>query len=180
MKIVIIRHAKVNMEWEKRYDSKLYDLACKKYDTSDIVPISEIMPNENSIDVIYISELSRSYETAYQLFGKTDFCKTSLINEVPLKSFKDTKKKNPLWIWNFIGRLQWLFNNRRQPETRRQTLIRAKKAIELVENNNKDCFVITHGFYMRTLIKELRSKGYKIEKQTRIRIANLDKIIAIK
>lgn len=132
MKIVIIRHAKVNMEWEKRYDSALYDLACKKYDTSDIVPISEIISSGNSVCMIYISELSRSYKTAYKLFGRTDFCRTSLINEVPLRSFKDTKKKYPLWIWDFIGRLQWLFNNKRQPET-------------------------------RTLIKELRSKGYKIE-----------------
>lgn len=180
MKIVIIRHAKVNMEWEKRYDSKQFDLACEKYDTSEIVPISEIMSTKDSTDIIYISELSRSYETARQLFGERNFCKTSLVNEVPAKSFKDTNKKYPWWLWKSMSRLQWFFNNKRQPETRRETLIRARKTIELIEKNNKDCFIITHGFYMVTLINELRKKGYKIEKKKRIRIANLERIIATK
>lgn len=180
MKIVIIRHAKVNMKWEKKYDSKQYDLACKKYDESEIVPISEIMSIKDSADMVYISDLPRSYETACQLFGRRDFCRTSLVNEVPSRSFKDTDKKYPLWIWKSVSRIQWFFNSKRQPETREETIIRARKTIELVENNNEDCFIITHGFYMRTLVKELRSKGYKIERKRKVGIANLDRIIARK
>ena len=177
MEIVIIRHAKVNMTWEKAYDSKGFDSACSEYDTKEISNVTEKISNKN---VVYISSLPRTYETACKLFDSEDFYKTSLINEVPLRSFKDTNKKYPLWVWNIVGRLQWMFNNKRQIETRNETIVRAHNAIDIIESNNKDCFVITHGFYMMTLIKELRHRGYKIQKKHGAGIANLEKIIASK
>lgn len=179
MKILIMRHAKVNMKWERKYNSSAYDLACLKYDTSGIIPITDRISDEN-INVIYVSELSRSAETAKQLFKKAELYRTALLNEVPIKSFADTKKEYPLWVWNILGRMQWIFYNKRQPETKKQTAERAEKAIRMVEEKGQDCWIITHGFFMRTLIRELRLQGYKMEKQIRPGIANLDKITAMK
>lgn len=180
MKIVMIRHGKVDMIWGKKYTSMGYDSACEQYNISDIVPIAERLTNVNSNKIIYISELLRTYETACQLFIRTDFYKTNLFNEVPLKSYKDSTKSYPLFVWHIIGRLQWLFNNHRQLETREQTILRARKAIKLLEEKNKDCFVVTHGFYMKTLLNELKEKGYRIKKTKKFWVSNLDRIVAYK
>ena len=66
------------------------------------------------------------------------------IIEVPLKSFTDTNKVYPLWLWNGIGRIQWLLNSKRQTETRKETSDRADKVIDFLENKGEDCILITH------------------------------------
>lgn len=180
MEIEMIRHGKVDMIWRKKYTSMEYDSDCKQYNLSNIVPLTEKFTDGATDKMIYISELSRTYETARQLFRRTDFYKTKLFNEVPVKSYKNSTKVHSLFMWNVIGRLQWLFNNDRQMETRKQTILRARKAIHLLEEKNKDCFVVTHGFYMRVLLKELKRKEYKIKKTKKLRISNLDRIIAYK
>lgn len=156
MRIVIIRHEKVDMKWEKKYNSTTYDLACNKYNECPIVPPGNEYSKIDDAKKVYISELSRTYETACRLFKKNDFLKTVLLNEVPLKSFKDTNKMYPLWLWNVLGRLQWFLQSNRQTESKKKTIIRAKKMIELLEENQEDCYLITHGFFMRVFIKELK------------------------
>lgn len=180
MKIYIIRHGRVNMKWEKKYDSKDYDKACSIYDISPVQKIDEKI-NTLSEEKIYISELSRTFDTASQLFNRkeSDYIKTGLLNEVPLRSFMDTKHEMPLLLWNIIGRLQWKFSNKRQMETINQTYNRADKAIEFLERENRDCYVVTHGFFMRVLIKQLKKKEYKIT-GPKMNIGNLDMIIACK
>lgn len=37
MKITIIRHGKVDMTWDKKYNSAAYDSACAQYDQSPIL-----------------------------------------------------------------------------------------------------------------------------------------------
>lgn len=178
MKITIIRHEKVQMTWEKKYNSAGFDLACDTYDRCDIIAKEKENFQMEDVQAIYISELVRTYQTACKLYGKRDFIKTPLFNEVPLKSFKDTKHVYPLWVWNVLGRLQWLCESRRQEETKKETIERARQAIRLLEENGEDCCVVTHGFFMRTLIGELKRKGYRIEKSNTFGISNLDRIFA--
>lgn len=131
LEIIIIRHEKVDMIWDKTYSSITYDKACDKYDNS---PIISDMQSNYEVDIqkkIYISELIRTYETAIKLFGEADFIKTPLINEVPIKSFKATKRIYPLWVWNVLGRLQWLMNNKRQTEGKKRNHNKGKR---------NDCF----------------------------------------
>ena len=40
MKITIIRHGKVSMKWPQKCSSSEFDMACTKYDNSDIEAIS--------------------------------------------------------------------------------------------------------------------------------------------
>ncbi|WP_442861686.1 histidine phosphatase family protein [Butyrivibrio sp.] len=117
-----------------------------------------------NVSKVYISTLDRSYQTARQLFGEREFAKTDLINEVPLRSAFDTKKKLPLWFWNVTGRLQWLCNSNRQPETKRQTNERAKRFVQELINNAEDCTIVTHGFFMHTLISEMKRSGFRPDK----------------
>ena len=176
----MIRHGQVDMLWDKKYNSTTYDLACNKYDKCPTVVSSKRHSKIDNTKTVYISELSRTYETACRLFKKRNFVKSELLNEVPLKSFKDTNKMYPLWLWNFMGRLQWFLQNDRQSESRTETIVRAKRLIKLLEEQQEDCYLITHGFYMRVLIKELKKRGYTIKSNNFLGISNLDMIAAIK
>ncbi len=113
---------------------------------------------------IYISTLSRSRDTANRLPVEAPLKETGLINEVPLKSGFDSKKKLPLWFWNITGRLQWVFNASRQAEGSRQTRVRAARFAEILCKDVADCLVVTHGFYMHTLLRELKKAGFRISR----------------
>lgn len=178
MKIHIIRHGVVDMKWEKHYDSASFDKACSTYDTSSIKP-SDIRYKDFNNEKIYISGLSRTRETALMLFGNRTFYKSELFNEVPLRSFKDTKRMIHLIVWKVIGRMQWILGNERQIESRMQTIERANKAIDMLEQENADCYVVTHACFANTFINELKRRGYKISKNT-FRMNNLERIIAYK
>lgn len=174
MKVTIIRHGKVNMQWQKSYNSEGFDSDCKKYDESHIFPIERCT---DDFQVIYISELMRTYETAKYLFGEKEFFKTNLLNEVPLKSFIDSRVKLPTWLWNLAGRLQWLFNSSRQLEIKKETIKRADSLILFLEERQDDCVLVTHGFFMRSLVGTFKKKGYKVIKKKGFGISNLDRIV---
>lgn len=176
----MIRHEKVDMAWEKKYNSITYDLACNKYDECPLILQNKEYSKIDDANTVYISELSRTYETACRLFNERDFFETALLNEVPLKSFKDTNKMYPLWMWSVLGRVQWFLGSDRQAESKKETIVRAKKMIQLLEEHQEDCYLVTHGFYMRVLIKELKKQEYKIKNNHIFGISNLDMIIAVK
>ena len=163
MRILIIRHGKVNFHWSKWCTSGEFDKECSAYDRASVKDIIYKIPQTEYQD-IYISTLSRSEDTAHKLFSKGRLRKTALINEVPLRSSFDTRKKMPLWFWNVSGRLQWLLNHPRQSEGCRQTRQRAGRFIEILCKGGSDSVVVTHRFYMHTLLQEMRRAGFRMEK----------------
>lgn len=105
MNVVVIRHGKVDFKWRNWSTSEQFDMDCKKYDKAPVKPFLVEIPKKTS-KKIYISSLSRSRETAIQIFGERDFIITNLIDEVPLHSSVESKVKLPLLFWNISGRLQ--------------------------------------------------------------------------
>ena len=176
MKVVIIRHGEVDFRWNKRCSSNVFDSDCREYDSASIKEKTYRIP-QMEYQRIYISELSRSLDTARILFQDRDYIASELINEVPLRSSFDTKKRMPLWFWNLSGRLQWFLNNSRQAEGRNKTRERARQFITLVCNENVDCAVITHGFFMHTLLREMKKAGFKTNKAS-VEYKNGDYIMA--
>ena len=67
MKLLLIRHGKVDMEWKKSYTSAEYDKACRQYDEADIVPIGQPQ-DTGDYKRIYTSSQKRAVQTARQLF----------------------------------------------------------------------------------------------------------------
>ena len=163
MKVVIIRHAEVDLSWNRRGTSDMFDSDCRRYDSASIKKIMYKIPLIE-YQRIYISELSRSRDTAEKLFPDQDYVVSGLINEVPLRSSFYTKKKMPLWFWNSSGRLQWFINSARQIEGRKKTVERARQFVKIICNENKDSAVVTHGFFMNTLLSELKKAGFKTNK----------------
>ncbi len=162
MRIAIIRHGEVDYNWSRWCTSDEFDKECTEYDRSPIKHISWRLPI-SGIQNVFISTLSRSGNTAKMLFATDNFKTISWIDEVPLRSSFDTEKKLPLWFWNISGRLQWFINCSRQMEGRLGTEKRARSFVDLLCKEGVDSAVVTHGFYMHVLLKEMRQAGFRID-----------------
>ena len=178
MKIILIRHGKVTMDWKDRYTSRAFDAEVRRYDLSPIAPVRERIENRGY--TVYASAMPRTGATAKALFGKKPDGVWKELNEVPLCSFMDTKRTLPLKVWNVMGRLQWFFGSKRQKETRNETIARAARVLDALEREGGDCYVVTHGFFLRVLLKELKRRKYTIQKDKHIRINNLARLVAEK
>ena len=178
MKIVLIRHGKVNFKWESWYNSEQFTKACSQYDQAPVMKTACSAP-DMAYSGYYISTLPRTRETALSVFGEQEYIATDLINEVPLSASCNTGLRLPLLFWNVTGRLQWFFNSGNQKENRAQTEVRAKKFVKLLVEKNEDCAVVTHGFFMHTLVHELKSANFDIDKKS-LAYANGEHIVASK
>ena len=176
MIVVVIRHGKVLFQWRKWSTSEQFDMDCAKYDVAPVNPFFIEIPKKAS-GKIYISSLPRSRETAVSIFGEKNFITTKLIDEVPMHSSVASQVKLPLFFWNISGRLQWLFNNHRQQECRKDTICRAEQFVKMILQNKDDCTVVTHGFFMHVLIERLKKNGFCID-HTKLRYSNGEYIIA--
>ena len=166
MKVIIIRHGTVAYDWKRAYSSNEFDRACFQYDKAPIMRMSYDIPFLD-VQQIYVSTLPRSRDTAIEIFGKKDFISTELVNEVPLGSSFNSKIRLPLWFWNITGRIQWFFNTGRQAESRKETIVRARKFVNRLNTSGCDSAVVTHGFYMHALVKQMKKAGFKISKTIR-------------
>lgn len=180
MILIVIRHGKVNYKWSKWCNSAEYDKECIEYDVAPIKNGTFKVP-EIRFQNIYISTLSRSRDTAIKIFSKDNltgnFTSTEWIDEVPLKSSFDTGLKLPLWFWNLTGSIQWFMDRPRQTEGRRDTKKRAGLFVELLLEKGVDSAIVTHGFYMHTLLWEMKKAGFRI-KGSHIYYENGDCVVA--
>ena len=181
MRITFIRHGKVNMPWEKKYSSKDYDQAWLDYDACDILPISgrlEIRPGAKVI----CTGFKRTQQTAEQFLGVSDYSIVEkLFDEVPLRSFMDTKRPVNRVLMTFLGRVEWYLPMKRQPERRKASRARAEKAVDYIESlGDGDYVIVMHGFFMRSLGAILRRRGYKMTNQPVFAVRNLHTAVAEK
>lgn len=176
MRVVVIRHGNVHFQWKKWSTSEQFNKDCKMYDEA---PVSSLLSDVPEIEAqnIYISSLQRSRTTANLLFGDKDFICTKLIDEVPLCASVTSNRKLPLIYWNVSGRLQWLLNIHSQNECRKETVNRARQFVEMIAKEEKDCIVVTHGFFMHTLLEQMKKQGFHIN-HTRLSYANGECVIA--
>ncbi|MBR4767528.1 MAG: histidine phosphatase family protein [Lachnospiraceae bacterium] len=180
MRIILIRHGKVNMAWQKKYTSREYDQAWAEYDKRDILPIQTHLDLPESIRV-YCTNMKRTQQTAEQFLRRKNYeIIESLANEIPLRSFRDLNHRHSRRLMNFVGRLQWYFPTKRQPENRAASYKRAIKLIEYLENGVDDAVVVMHGFFLRTVCRALKHDGYKLDHQPFFGVPNLTVVNAVK
>jgi len=160
LNIYLMRHFEVDFKWKKKYSSEEFKTACEDYDTSGIIN-QNVKFDKNSIQQIFISDLKRSYLTYKGLEIDVHATKTDLINEVPMAPFINTKLKLPMSVWMTFGRIQWFFNNKRQPETKKDTYQKIENLLSQLEENKDNVLIVGHGFYFSQLKRVLKKKNYK-------------------
>lgn len=165
MQIIMIRHSKVYFQWHKWSTSIQFNNDCRMYDLAPVKPFPAPIP-KGDWNLYFVSSSSRSRETAYQIFGDKDYISSSLLDEVPLSASIDTNLKLPLWFWNITGRLQWCFHSSYQKETRKETQKRAQNFVDVLLEKNEDCAIVTHGFFMHSLIAVMEKNGFVIANKT--------------
>ncbi len=156
MEIILMRHYKVNVQFEKRYNSITFDSACDMYNQGNVIPQkAPQLPDY----VVYASPMLRARQTAKLAFG-IEPINLDGVEEVTMRSFIDTRWQFPRWVWELMGRLQWRFQSERPLEKHIQTMQRLDRAIETLEATSKSSIIVMHGLAMRYMVKVLRSRGF--------------------
>jgi broad specificity phosphatase PhoE len=160
MKIGMMRHASVIYKKSFFTTGKLFIDAISTYNSS---PISTVTTKISSIDfpVCYVSSMNRAIETAKMVYDG-EYIITDELVEVKNTAFFLQKIKIPAILRSIIGRIAWFFNYQKMPETRKETTERAGRFINLIlKQKSQNILLITHGFFMHSLKKELSKHGFK-------------------
>ena len=167
MKIILIRHAKVDVDiYTFTYASELN----KWLDIYNNATINKELVNEEEIrnifeetDKLFCSKLKRSIESV-ALYGKTPDISDEVFNEAGLPFSNWKVIKLPLVLWSVIFRVMWFFGYKNSGESYNEANIRAKKGTDkLIDSCKKEATVtlLGHGLMNRLIGKELVRRGWK-------------------
>jgi broad specificity phosphatase PhoE len=158
MKIVLIRHFKVGFKWKMFYNSSEYEVDCGGYNTSTVIktPLSI-----TSGDRLITSTMSRALETSKFIFNRDPDLSEKNLCEVPIKPFVETKLRLPKVLWDIVGRLQWRFNLKKQPESYKQSKERVSKFIDSIVDLKQNVVIVCHGWIIKLIIQKLKSIGFR-------------------
>ena len=156
-KITLLRHFRVKDSCEKKlFSSQEIDTWVALYDTYDLDYHDVLLTHH---DRVYTSALSRAKRTAEHL--NLAYEENALLNEVDTKAFIDTSWRFPKFAWLLVGRIYWLFALVKRSENRQVTLERARKAVDImIADKAETIMIVSHGFFMIVLAKELRNRGF--------------------
>ena len=164
MRIGLVRHFKVNYKRKFLMTSKEFKDWETAYNTSDVIR-NDVELQGIAWDKCYCSTLSRAITTAKDIYFE-EIVQNDLIREVPISPLFKSNLKLPYWFWAISARFAWYFNHSSQEELKTQTELNAKSFLDFLEEKVKEegsrnILIVTHGFFMYTLQKELRKRGFK-------------------
>jgi len=133
-----------------------------EYDNSPVFDFLKHRANTTA-NIIYVSNLRRTYDTSKLLFPDKTPTENKLFDEVPIKSFAPLPFPIPTTVWFGIGRLQWFFGMKKQPEPKKDTKTRVQKAVDILVASDEDVVLISHGLFMRLLVRELKGRGFLLK-----------------
>jgi broad specificity phosphatase PhoE len=158
MIVTLMRHHKVNYAWKKTYTAAEYRKAEQQYDKAEI--LDQLEPLTEVYQKIIISSLPRTLATLRILKGDVKYISTPLLNEVPMEPFSHKPRRYSRHLLNAMARIQWMLNNSRQIETRKETFERARAFIANYLTTDENCLIIGHRFFLRILSIEMRRHGF--------------------
>ncbi len=157
MKLFLMRHYKVKMEFKKRYDSAGYMRDSIEYNQRGVHPGA---PSAGVSGRLYASSMQRAIQTAQLAFNKEPEILPG-IYEVTMKNYKQTNRHKSMLWWEFMARAHWFFNNQSQYETRDETFARLADALDILEQRGEDATLVMHGHAMRCMAYLLKKRGYR-------------------
>lgn len=163
MIIGLIRHFKVDYKKKLFMTSMEFKEWEENYNKSDVIR-KDVELMGIKWDKCYSSTLIRAMITAQYVYKET-IIQNDLIRETIIDPIFNSNIKLPYWFWAVGGRIAWFFNHKSQEENKKITKEKAKKFIDLLlneveENKAENILIVTHGFFMYSLQKELRRKGF--------------------
>ncbi len=178
MKILIICSAKTTARWEKRYHSAGFDRALRQERSCGIEKI-HCKRGGTGGRPVYVSTHKSAQQTAERLFSEAEILTEPLLDEIPMRSYKDTPKEKELSLgrWRFMAKQQWRRGDGRQPESRQQSIARAEKLIARLEEQGQDCILISHPSFIKVLRKRFRRHGCLAAGSGNFVIAPMDRIL---
>ena len=159
MKLGLVRHYKVITDVKAFLSSTEFEQVMLNY---DVAPVKEngLRINSDNWDICYCSTLPRAITTAESIYKK-EIIKTELLVEVPIKRFVKSDFYLPKVLWHLGSRIAWYFNSTTQPEVYIDTKKRIRKFLQLIESSDhQNILLVSHGFFMKALVKQLKKKGY--------------------
>lgn len=164
MNIGIIRHFKVDLYKKKFMTSKEFKEWEENYNKSGVIK-KEVKLMGIKWDKCYSSTLIRARVTAKHVYNK-EIVHSDLIRETIIDPIFKTNLKLPYWFWGVSGRIAWYLNHKSQEENKAITLKKAEKFINILledanKEGNENILIVTHGFFMYSLQKELKKRGFK-------------------
>lgn len=164
MKVGLVRHFEISVSTKGSYlNSKEFTAWVNDYESSK-PKIRQYTKSFSGWHKCISSSSIRTVQTAKLLYG-VHFEKTDLIREVPIAPVFKTSLRLPLIFWLVAGRLAWLVSHKSQPESMQDTVQRVKLFISnLLSSGDAEVLVVSHGFIMSLIRKELLSNGFRGEK----------------
>ncbi len=155
--ITLLRHFRVKDSCEKKlFSSYEIDTWVDLYDTYDLDYHDVFFTHPQKV---YTSALSRAKRTA-QYLG-LEYEETALLNEVSAKAFVDTKWRFPKLLWLAVGRVYWSSGRVKRSESKEETFQRARDVVGImIDSDDASIMIVSHGFFMRVLAKELKERGF--------------------
>ncbi len=160
MKIILLRHYKVNIKHKSWLNSEEYSAYCNNYNISPIInQEAPILPEYK----LYSSSMERAKETARLATGREPE-ELAGVYEVTFNGFLNGNIKLPFWLWELLARVQWYRNSSKQKESRKGTRERLNKASDFLIKKNKNCIVVMHSIAIKVMSRVLLAKGFKGKK----------------
>ena len=128
------------------------------YDQEPLKPLDVSLPE--GVDLILCSTFSRARRSIEMITTKEVVYLDSLVEVDPKVPWKSSFKL-PKYLWFILGRVLW-YRNRLEGENRVDSKERAREVLEYIKKSQRNnIFILTHGFFLKVLEKELLAQGFK-------------------
>ncbi|HWR42076.1 histidine phosphatase family protein [Sporomusa sp.] len=160
MRIGLVRHFRVDCPHQYLMTDEEFREWIEAYDCS-VIRIADMTVDTSRWEKCYCSDLPRAVATARHIYNGS-ISQSVLLREVPISPVCTSRIKLPYVLWLVSGRLAWLFSHRSQPETIKQTKDRVKRFVADIKTKPEtSVLVVTHGFLMLQIQKELKAQGFR-------------------
>ena len=161
MRLGLVRHFQIPHNRFQLVNGPGFDRWAEWYDTTDVSP-RQVPAAGEDWHLCLCSDLHRAHFTAKTIY-RGSIEATPLLREVPFTTFMPRALTLPLFMWQATSRLGWYLNRAAQKENRRQTQERIEAFVPRLRREfpDRNVLIVTHGFFMQFLEKELQRAGFR-------------------
>lgn len=158
MKIVLIRHFKVNLSFPKKYLLSKQEVIdwFDKYNTADVESELVNLSNTNWTHC-YSSPLKRAKATA-EIIYKGEITETDALKELDILHLLPEKVRLPFLVWGLLVQIKFYSGAKEVIQFRHNLDAFIEK---LITTEGGNVLIVSHGFVMLYIQKQLLKKGFR-------------------